>query len=488
MATHTQNRAECGLSEVPGPTVTVPALLGACAVVLTASVLGASWLSTPILGLPAGVWTVPLLYVAIVRGGRAITNPVNRSARADRAMGSPANAVRRRLGEAFSRFSRAASGSLDVFAELPSRLALASVSRATDTEPDDELAPRVSNSRRSDHNGSGSVPRIAVIEPRRHAMALLQASGSERAQWAVLDLRQPIAYDGAFPRADASLTTCEPETLVVTLGDGNQSSGPSWRDWSEPCEASYPGVFPVRLDPESVTIRGLDPQDAAQVRIAVQLAEAAVLLRRQAEGVAGGEPGAANIAMELLRSAVIGAAVRDRHDEPARVAASVVSAWLVGGNSGLDVDEVLEGTEAAARVSKGDSGDATMSLRLAAARFAAGEDELAFHALDQAAELIGTRTDSHAGDQAMFVQSELELAREDDELAVGRIAAGICLCLSRAAPGVAEHLAGDLLDDMQYSPALLGRDQDRAVLMRVLRHMRRRSSLMDTELEHAHAA
>src|SRR5262245_32261600 len=62
-------------------------LLGTCGTVATAAYLGVDWLREPVLGLPAGVWTIALVQAA----GSVMGRPARRSgaARGRRQVASP---------------------------------------------------------------------------------------------------------------------------------------------------------------------------------------------------------------------------------------------------------------------------------------------------------------------------------------------------------------------------------------------------------------
>jgi len=480
MPIHTQIRPGSEPTTARWSPPALPTLVSSCALVATAYLLGASWLGTPILAIPLGVWFLPAVF-AVVRWCEQLIDDW-RALEGGAALVRPAPGTRpARSRAAWRRAARAGTGALRFFTSIPERLAESA--RATShgaaidhpgMENERLRAPTEPEARhpRSACAHAGRRPRVVIDAPSQLAAALLEAPGSDSIEWRARE--SGIAGNGAGEHLepDAILRATGTTGLTVELA-GTDRSDSAWLDWAEPPAASYPGVFPARLDPARIAFSAVDLRTPSEAQTVRALADAGVLLKRGARSGPEGEWARhrAGLVIDRLRHAVSSAALRARHDEASRIAGRVVSAWLLGGTARLGVEQILEGVEASARL-VGD--EPIMLLRLAAARLAAAEDEAGLAALRRATEALQAPGASAAiVDQTPFVQGELEIAAEDDDLAVGRIAAGLCLCFARAEPQAAAHLSEDLLDDMRYSPALLGRDQDRAALMRVLRHLER---------------
>ena len=70
---------------------------------------------------------------------------------------------------------------------------------------------------------------------------------------------------------------------------------------------------------------------------------------------------------------------------------------------------------------------------------------------------------AESGDTTLFIQSELDHGNGNG-LAAGRIAAGVCLAAAGMTRDELLYFRDDLMEDLRYSAAFVGRDQDRRIL------------------------
>ncbi|QKK08165.1 MAG: hypothetical protein HND58_08245 [Planctomycetota bacterium] len=113
------------------------------------------------------------------------------------------------------------------------------------------------------------------------------------------------------------------------------------------------------------------------------------------------------------------------------------------------------------------------ALRLGAANIAGLEDDEGMDWLVRADALLRDgSTDVAELDHVAFLESELSHG-SDDPMGVGRAAAGICLVCASASPEQLPFIRDDMLEEMAYAGWLVGRDQDRGLLIRVFREIER---------------
>lgn len=468
-----------------------PVLLGTCAVVVTAYVLGATWLTDPVLGVPLGIWFLPIAFALAHWGGQI---------RVERAGSGIAGLWRAMLanppGSRFlGRLWRAVAAAGGAFAAAwndqafwigpsPEDLEVASYHPGRARMGGVERADEHTDADSTESASSEPVRHIVHATPRRRGPARVGVSLSLPAARELL--RGPATHgvewialvDQASERAarehgyDAVLSTDHEGSVRLTLSDPAEDA---WPDWRDELGAAYPAVFRARLEPQRVTLA--TPGDAIPIdpTLTRALIESAVLLHRSA-GLDTGATGMSSqawSAMTRLSDLLVRSAARSEFPASAIPAARVVSAWAATTTGSLDIHARLDAIEAAGRVLGEESG---VQLRLAAARFGAAEDDAALSALRLAFEQLELRRRAQGDealtiDQVPFVHSELEHAMANDPMAVGRIAAGMCLCAALTPASGVAYLGDDFADDLRYAPWLLGRDQDRALLLRVLREL-----------------
>ncbi|MBX3365626.1 MAG: hypothetical protein KF866_12790 [Phycisphaeraceae bacterium] len=435
--------------------------------VATAFFLGAHWLGTPILGIPLGVWGIPLVF-AVVRWGEHISIGGK--------WGSRLCAMPVSVMDRVRTFCRETTGSIRKSVE---EIRAAATPRPSSAEQDPvqlslfEDPGDSKNSNRRKFGRKGSQIRIGVSTSPSVTTRLVSGERPLGFEWIALEPGAGTPIVAERMELDALVHDAGEGELVITTF-GAEDSGIT--DWSKPSEATYAGVFPSRLDPKRCVLGELKEDDALQIEFFRALAEAAAASARStADALSGirritGEFDIQTRAMLHLRDLVVRAALRPHAPGSAMTAARVLTGWLSTWDGPIDAEDRLEGFEAAARLAPDDP---AVQLRLAAARLAALEDASGIEAIRRADMLVRGMNMRDLPDPLPFVQSELECGLVGDTMIVGRIASGLCLAAATSPGSVLAYLEEDVLDDMRYSPVLIGRDPDRLLLMKVLRELQR---------------
>lgn len=439
-------------------------LLCSCAAAATAAYLGASWLRTPVFGLPTGIWCV-----AIAQGAAAALDQRRRS-RARAAQLAPALDPARiasfdvglaagRVGAALLDFAHHVAGSIGV---EPGRLSAF----------EERLTSRL--------DGLSSTPaplRIGIDGPPDTVRALASATSQTETRW--------LAVGGGDPASqlrrhalDAIIRHRPHESLTMTTSE-HPGKEAAWYDWALPRPLTYASLFPARLDAAQVTIDDFDPADPSDTPLIAAMARAAAALSRNAarlslaDRLRGRHPdpalpqGTPSLSESCL-SELAHHLVNSSGSTPSvarRAAARVVSAWLSAADGWLDMNFRRSGVEAALAV-LGDEPE--VLLRAAAVRFAACDDRSGLDALVRAERVIRSSHQQDAADHLPFLQAEVELGLPGP-MTLGRVAAAICLVCATSPASRLPYIRGDFMDDARYSAWLVGRDQDRAVLVEVFR-------------------
>lgn len=426
-------------------------LVAVCVVVLTAHALGMEWPSLPAVGMPYGLWVVAgvVAGLGILRRIRfRVPGPVQMDL-ADHAAGAWRRVVwtcadgLERLADSFN------------WTSARRRQLAARASRAVD-----RLHPR-----------AGPL-RLGLAVPSNVADIVMSASGTLAVQWTVI---RPGDTEAASHWAmDAVLLAAGDGSPMVLSTPERPEHEAAWYDWSRPRPLTYASVFPGRVDPAVVTLPAADELEPSDGELLRAIIEAAAALSRLPDRLAltdrllgrHPDPQGARAALEHLSAQVL--SLRGVNHVLRGIAAGVASAWLAGAE---DVDPGLRRrvAEVAAALRPGDP---FAALRLAAARFAALDDDAAFAAVVDAERAVRASEPAPVTNHLAFLQAELDLGLPTPTT-LGRVAAGICLVHASSPEDSLPHLRDDLLDDLRFSAWLVGRDQDRAVLIEVFRILER---------------
>ena len=372
---------------------------------------------------------------------------------------------------------------------------------------------------------------IGLCLPDAIAEAIIETpcSASRRVDWVRLDSESGEARETETPHSSRQVWL----DAVVRYDDGRLTvecperfgHDAAWYDWARPRPLTLASVFPFRYDPARITI-DLDSTSSdtrtEDTRVLRDLIEAAAVLSRTpdrlsiADLIAGRRPlkpilgwnidtdhtsnglGATQPAMiatrqhesEIIRA--LGEALRRSHGRDRgihRIAARVVSAWSVhepGVQSVINDEERIRLASLAAGALRHEP---EPELRVGALRLATGDDDNAFTSLLDAERVLRDRYIAEhdeddgaspearaASDQAALVQAYIEHG-SDDDLTLGRVAAGIVLLAAGTDTERLAFMRDDLIDEFRYAGWLVGRDNDEFVLRKLFR-----------EIEYARAA
>ncbi len=471
-------------------------VLSACAVVLTGHMLGASWLAQTVFGLPAGLWMIGLVAFGAHRPTRQ---------RAADALGGLWNLIEPGTGAVLYEQAAPANPADDALiwgwwprgpvakamADGMTRLAGFVVNVAllplSKTEYGVLAEMRKACEQFLWHCAWPTRPlRVGLCMPEDEAQALIDAPGTCAIEFYRLTnwddpqgacrrhLFDAVVYhDGEGPMRIVTLE--RPDHLASCI------------EWAQPpSELSYGALFPGMIDPAAVV---LEESTRQQVRegaglLRAILESAATLARSShritlADRMMGRQPTdrieRTGRHLSLWRSSrapacvVMGAlaraasAYRTIWPSAAAIAGEAGSAYFVAAPDIEPIDRRISLLESV----QGVGTTAAAALRLGAACIGALEDDEGIQWLVKADTLLRTGATRLAKlDHAAFLESEL-VHGSDDPMSVGRAAAGICMVCANTNPDTLGFLRDDMLEEMAYAGWLVGRDQDRSLLIRV---------------------
>ena len=473
-------------TESAGVTATSLGLLASTGVVVAGYSMGASWLATPVLGLPAGVWAVPAVY-GLVRWGMVRPRWVLAQAAAglNRVLfgGGRLPSLGRKISDltAWEELTLGVGGAMASLASRAGRPLAGWLSgRTMFRTPDADSLDR-SFCQWHDRIAWPVRPlHVAMVGASdRLSRALREATAASGVRWFQGDSRvddqilcERHGLDGVL-----SVDADGRAHLATHERPGRDAS---WYDWGTRCPLSYASVFPGRLDPFLVTLGTVDGADAQALNC---VASAACVLARHPGRVGAVDRARGRRPIDLpvgpahpeapahAVASALDSLTRLVSDWPLgrpatgaiRVAARVSSAWLAGGSCALEAEDRIPGLEAAARVLPTEP---EALLRLGAVRIAAGRDEEGLEALVEADRLLHESGEVAQVDPFAFLQAELA-AGGASPLTLGRVASGICMVCARTPAERLPYLRDDIMDDMRYAEWLVGSDPDRLLLYRV---------------------
>lgn len=428
--------------------------LGACALVGTGAWLGAEWLRASWLGVPMGAWLIGAglgaLHLHLTgRLGRDVSTGLSLSESA-RAAREWATTTARRAGDAalaaHDRYVLPATGVVGGPGRLQTRL------------------------------------RIGLDLPMSEVRAILDASALSPdpemgTDWVRIEAGREDQNDCRRYGLDALIRRASNGTLRIAVPehDGHDAA---WHDWAQRPPLSYASVFPARIDTAALTLGDLSTADPADLELLMRLASCAAILGRcpvrlrvrdrltgrgsQAAATSGAAPAPAQRWMlELADHVARHAADPSRTGAAAwRAAARAAQAWLVTTDPARSTEDLRRAVEAMDRFLPHEP---ESLLRVAAARFAAFEDEAGMETLTRAFNVLRASGYTPIADPVPFVMSEIELG-SPTPLAVGRVAAGMCLMWATASTRTLEYLRADLIDDLRHAGGAAWRGKDGKLL------------------------
>lgn len=449
------------------------AVVGGCALVFTAYALGARWLGEQALMLPVGVWVVGAVWLvahAVVRGAfssRGVVRSVEHCASA---------AARELAGTSFVPASGTAHANPLI---RNSARVLKRTGRAVE---------RMGRRARA---GKGEIT-IGLDMPAAEAAQVILAAGEPTLAGAAVRFERAepgLVKNGPDDAAefDALLRRGQDNRLYLFV-HAREGAPSAWADWSQPADAGFASVFPLRLDTAKAKLGDVDLMRDDLSGLTARLVITAAALGRiparagTSRGFASRRSlanfsGATSAAIAALADALL--AVRPEGAERAsglcRSAARVVSANVAGAQSQLAAADRLHLATAAGAFL---DNEVESLLRLGALRIASGQAEPGLAALTEAAEQLRRGGVVCKTDPMPFVLAEAELAAQsgDDRLSLGRLCAGVALLCGTASPRALEYIRDDLTDDLDRAGWTAARPGDAALLRMLLAQLGAASS------------
>lgn len=455
-------------------------VVGVCAVVLTAWVLGASWLGSALLGLPVGLWII-----GSVLGGRWL---VSRHASSRRVLVSRPRPLeqsepigdRRTLQPHQARPDHAEPGTQDVPATEPDAgqfsaretigfpsLLLGGVADAA------AAASRVLASGQSPgwleriEHASGT-PGLALVSPLRVGVAIdaknVARLESARGSLAVVFIPCEVGNDASQWKRmglDAVVEQAGPDTpLTIRLAESPRSTA-AWHDWAEALPLSYASLFPARVDPSFVTLDGFDWEDDGAVDVLRTLLECAALLSRYPARLSVGDRVRGRRALALLPgspivsdpaldrvmghlASVLALRTADRCAAVERAAMRVLAAYLAWTGCGL----LPEDRVAAARtIGRLGPGEGETCLRACVAAFAGGHEVLGFDLMLTGHDRLANERPQPLFDPMEYLLSDIAFNRGGAET-LGKLAAGLAYATALVDRPRLAYILDDLRDEV----------------------------------------
>ena len=486
------------------------AMLWSCAGVCTGYVLGMQSLAEPALGLPLGAWlvggSIALSHIAASRaaaGSASSRFPLRRSIANTVTFLQPCEDRLERLWD--SGTDALGWGRIE---SLTQRAATLPLRAARSVRTLEHVSP-LARLREGSVDGVKSL-RIGVDLNDADASHLINAgagtlNSSLRIQWvrtpagAFNSAREDLRGLDALVRRKVDRPGDPGRTFAFVPEDRDRPAG--WFDWSIVPPLSFASLFPTRLDPAQVELGGANLGDPDQARLAAAMVVAAAAMGRADCRVRDGRwvarPSIGNptdptgpiaSAMNNLCAAFETVTVKfAAHHQPdcppfMRAAARLVGAWASTSDLALNADRREKLLTLAA---EGMETEPQQVLRVAAGQFAVGNEQAGIRSLLWARRRLRATAAECAVDPLAFVQSEIELGRPGG-MSLGRVAAGLTLLWSTCPPERHAYLREDLLDDLGHAGWLMGREQDRELLTRIMDELdRAEHSDHATTLRHA---
>ncbi len=452
-----------------------------CAAMIAAYVLGMDWLGQPVFGVPTGLWLAALIFTLVeVR-------------KHQRTGGWPSDSVIRLMAECLTRGSALAVGAV--------RYAWG---RTIDRDPLSGRTDAIEAVLSSWHDRAPWLNRplrIALDLPPDEAAAIVGSVGSVPTEWLRL---MPSSQDPEDANAlclkhhlDAVVfrTPRGGLRIVTTRAFGRDAT---LRDWSFSSPMTFGTLFPHSIDPAIVEI---DPGDNPP-EIVCALIEAAAWTARSSHRLTladrcfgrrpvrrGDSAGSVRVrrmddhddagARLFGRLASLSGARGSRPGPAGRIAAQAAGAWIAADPLQRDARYVKWHEQICAAMPN----DPASHLRLAAACFAAMDDESGIESLKHALlTLVRSEHVAGAGNHTAFVEAEL-MHGLDDAATLGRVAAGVCLICAATPGDRLPFLKEDMLEETRYADWLIGRDAEARVLQQVFRELERARRELDGDPE-----
>ncbi len=431
-------------------------VVGVCAVVLTAWLLGATWLTRTLIGVPAGLWIIGL-----VLGGRWLFGRHTQSGQLGVFAPSPYSPAQpRAMVESTTEAETLGAGPIPLADPIESAsIMMPGPMAGTVTVPRQVLAGAAEGALtiiRSCSGGSlpgwlerlresSGTPGASLVTPLRvgvmlsdpHFQCLERASGSlgvmlvpfsgegDAAQW------RRLGFDAVIEQPSAE------SPLTIRTAEAPDSPA-AWHDWSLALPLSYASLFPLRIDPAQVRLDSFDWADDGAVMVLRSLLESAALLSRYpsrmgfgdrlrgrpALGLMLGSPVVSDPALDRAFShmaTMLAGRERTQVADVERAAMRVLGVYLAWTGCGLLPDDRAAAARTIGRLGPGEG---ETCLRACVAAFAGGHEVLGFDLMLTGHERLSIERPEPLVDPMEYLISDIAYNRGGAET-MGKLAAGL---------------------------------------------------------------
>lgn len=442
-------------------------VVGVCAVVLTAWLLGAAWLTRSLLGIPAGLWIIGMVLGGRWLAGRLLATPsmTITPIPAPPVRGeSNAFAAHDTTEEPLVEPTQAAAG-----LALPSMVSLPRQVLADTTENALTIVRACSGGQLPGWlerlREAGGTPGASLSTPLRVGVKLAEEHfrDLELAPSALAVSLVPYAGEGdaaAWRKLgfDAVIEQRDPGgPLTIRVAEAPDDPA-AWHDWALTLPLSYSSLFPLRIDPAQVTLRDFDWSDAGAVAVVRSLLELAALLGRYpsrldfadrlrgrpALGLMLGSPVVSDPALDrafVHLSGVLGGRRPDRVGEAEHAAMRVLASYLSWNGCGMMPEERVAAARTIGRLGPAEG---ETCLRACVAAFAGGQEVLGFDLMLTGHERLSIERPEPLVDPMDYLISDISYNRGGAET-MGKLAAG----LAYATALIERHRVAYVLDDVR---------------------------------------
>ncbi|MFI4881227.1 MAG: hypothetical protein ACIAQU_01435 [Phycisphaerales bacterium JB064] len=447
-------------------------VVGVCAVVLTAWLLGAAWLTRTLLGIPAGLWIIGMVLGGRWLGGRLlgqrhfVAPPVSRPMRSasnqpETPLADPTEIETLPLATPVSEQPLAISSTVPVANQVMAGAAEGAVtivrSCAGGTLPG--WLERLRESGGTPGSSLACPLRVGVKLDERQVQAIEDAHGSlplaivpfsghgDAGEWRRLGFDAVIEQNG-----DGG--------VVIRVAESPEAPA-AWHDWSMALPLSYASLFPSRLDPSIVSLDTLDWNDDGAVAIVRSLLETAALLsrypsrlsfgdrlrKRPALGLMLGSPVVSDPALDRAMghmATLLAGRSREHVGQAERAAMRVLASYLAWSGCGL----LPEDRVAAARtINRLGAAEGETYLRACVAAFAGGQEVLGFDLMLTGHERLAVERPEPLVDPMEYLISDISYNRGGAET-LGKLAAGLAYATALIDRPRVAYILDDVRDEV----------------------------------------
>ncbi len=452
-------------------------VVGVCAVVLTAWLLGAAWLTRSLLGIPAGLWII-----GMVLGGRwlaarflgstsmaavPIPTPPVRGEPETLESGNPDQHTPDETVEPASALT------------LPSAISLPRQVLAGTTDSALTIIRSCSGGQLPGWlermRERGGTPGASLSMPLRVGVKLADehVRDLELAQSTLTISLVPYAGEGdaaTWRRLgfDAVIEQRDP-TGPLTIRVAESPDDPAaWHDWAQTLPLSYSSLFPLRIDPAQVTLSQFDWSDTGAVTVLRSLLELAALLSRYpsrldfsdrlrgrpALGLMLGSPVVSDPALDRAfahLSNVLGERQPERVGETEHAAMRVLASYLSWTGCGM---MPAERVAAARTIGRLGPAEGETCLRACVAAFAGGHEVLGFDLMLTGHDRLAIERPEPLVDPMEYLISDISYNRGGAET-MGKLAAGLAYATALIERERVAYVLDDVRDEVMSAQWLV---------------------------------